>query len=117
MRVVSNLSLNFRRARAARAAGTLDEEAGAAGDRRRVARGLRVSGEGEGDRLPAEMHDAVSSALEQLPESQRLALILFSVEGMPQKEVAEVLDCSIELVKWNVFQARKKLKEMLAEYL
>ena len=117
MRVVSNLSLNFRRSRAARAAGPLDEDAVGTGDRRRVSRGLRISGEGEGDRLPAETHDAVSAALEQLPEGQRLALILFSVEGMPQKEVAEVLDCSVELVKWNVFQARKKLKELLAEHL
>jgi RNA polymerase sigma-70 factor (ECF subfamily) len=116
MRVVSNLSLNFRRSRAARAAGPLDEDAASSGDRRRISRGLRVSGEGEGDRLPAETHDAVSAALEQLPDSQRLALILFSVEGMPQKEVAEVLDCSVELVKWNVFQARKKLKEILADY-
>ena len=50
-------------------------------------------------------------------DKQRLALILFSVEGMPQREVAEVLECSVELVKWNVFQARQKLKEMLAVYL
>jgi len=46
-----------------------------------------------------------------------LALILFSVEGVPQKDVAEILECSVELVKWNVFQARKKLKELLADYL
>ena len=46
-----------------------------------------------------------------------MALILFSVEGVPQKEVAEILECSVELVKWNVFQARKKLKELLADVL
>jgi DNA-directed RNA polymerase specialized sigma24 family protein len=44
-------------------------------------------------------------------------LILFSVEGLPQKEVAEILECSVELVKWNVFQARQKLKDLLAEHL
>jgi RNA polymerase sigma-70 factor (ECF subfamily) len=60
---------------------------------------------------------AVSRAMETLPEKQRLSLILFSIEGMPQKDVAEILDCSLELVKWNVFQARKKLKELLEEYL
>ena len=36
--------------------------------------------------------------------------MLFSIEGMPQKEVARVLDCSVDLVKWNVFQARKQVK-------
>jgi len=52
-----------------------------------------------------------------LPDKQRLALVLFSIEGLPQKEVADLLECTVELVKWNVFQARKKLREMLAEYL
>ena len=32
-------------------------------------------------------------------------------------EVAEILECSVEMVKWNVFQARKKLKEELGRYL
>ena len=43
--------------------------------------------------------------------------MLFSIEGLPQKDVAQMLDCSVELVKWNVFQARKKLKALLADYL
>jgi len=42
---------------------------------------------------------------------------LFSIEKMPQKEVARILECSLELVKWNVFQARKKLKELLKEHM
>lgn len=120
MRVVSNLSLNYRRSRALRAAGPLDENAaGGTTDRRREARGLRVVAESpdEGDELNEELHDAVTAAMNALPEKQRLALILFSVEGVPQKEVAEILECSVELVKWNVFQARKKLKELLAGYL
>lgn len=116
MRTVSNLSLNFRRSRATRAAVSLEDEAGSAMDRRRAAQGLRLAAD-SGDALPAELHSAVSGAIEQLPDSQRLALILFSVEGVPQKEVAEILDCTVELVKWNVFQARKKLKELLAEHI
>jgi len=119
MRVVSNLALNFRRSRAIRAAASLDDAAAVGMDRRRQARGLRVAAASDSDSeaLPTELHNAVTAAMEQLPDSQRLALILFSVEGVPQKEVAEILDCSVELVKWNVFQARKKLKEMLAEHL
>lgn len=64
-----------------------------------------------------ETQDAITAAIEQLPEKQRMALILFAIEGIPQKEVAEILECSIEAVKWNVFQARKTLKESLSEFL
>ena len=48
---------------------------------------------------------------------QRQALLLFSVGQMPQKDVAELLGVSGEIVKWNVFTARKKLKEKLKDYL
>ena len=42
---------------------------------------------------------------------------MFTIEQMPQKQVAEALDCSVEAVKWHVFQGRKRLKEMLKEHL
>lgn len=119
LRIVGNLSLNFRRARAARPAGSLDDamEGGAEFRRTTTGQSLRiVRDEGDGP-LSEEMHGAVSRALETLPDKQRLALILFSVEGLPQKEVAEILECSVELVKWNVFQARQKLKDLLADHL
>lgn len=119
MRVVSNLSLNYRRSRAARPAASLDGAMETGAEFRRPTTGLRAAGahEGDGDAQTSELNDAVSRAMEQLPDKQRLALILFSVEGMPQKEVADILECSVELVKWNVFQARKKLKELLHEFL
>lgn len=118
MRVVSNLSLNFRRSRATRPASSLDDSLLDGVDFQKPGRGLRLAGSGaDEDSQAAELDDALSVALEQLPDQQRLALILFSVEGVPQKEVAEILECSVELVKWNVFQARKKLKELLANVL
>jgi DNA-directed RNA polymerase specialized sigma24 family protein len=36
---------------------------------------------------------------------------------MSQKQVAEALHCSVEAVKWHVFQGRKKLKEMLRDVM
>jgi RNA polymerase sigma-70 factor (ECF subfamily) len=64
-----------------------------------------------------EMGQRLQEALAQLPEKQRLALTMFTIEQMPQKEIADALECSIEAVKWHVFQARKKLKEILKEHL
>ena len=117
MRTVSNLALNFRRARAMRSAQPLDDSMVASPVLRNPGTGRPVVVDGGDGPLPEELRDAVTEAMGQLPDKQRLALVLFSVEGMPQKEVAEILDCSVELVKWNVFQARKKLKELLAEHL
>ncbi len=59
----------------------------------------------------------IAEALAELPEMQRQALVLFSIEKLPQKEVAEVLGCSVETVKWHVFTARRKLKDTLRDYL
>lgn len=117
MRTVCNCALNFRRSRKLRSVASLDNTPFAAEEVRDPSTGQRLICDAGETPLSAELHGAVGAAIERLPEKQRLALILFSVEGMPQKQVAEVLECSVELVKWNVFQARKKLKEMLAEYL
>ncbi|MBI1826755.1 MAG: sigma-70 family RNA polymerase sigma factor [Planctomycetes bacterium] len=118
MRIVSNLALNFRRGRATRATKSLDDEFASVESSRDVSTGLRLAGDqADGTDAARETHDAISGALEKLPDKQRLALILFSVEGLPQKEVADILECSVELVKWNVFQARQKLRELLSELL
>ncbi len=119
MRVVTNLSLNYRRARKARSTASLDDALSAAAVVRDPSTGSRLTGRSiaPGDALSGELHAAVTDAIGRLPDKQRLALILFSVEGLPQKEVADILECSVELVKWNVFQARKKLREMLEAFL
>ena len=64
-----------------------------------------------------ELGAKLQEALKQLPEKQRLAIVMFTIEQMPQKQVAETLNCSVEAVKWHVFQGRKRLKEMLKDYL
>jgi RNA polymerase sigma-70 factor (ECF subfamily) len=64
-----------------------------------------------------EMGARLQQALNELPEKQRLAIIMFTLQEMPQKQVAEALECSVEAVKWHVFQGRKKLKELLKEHL
>jgi RNA polymerase sigma-70 factor (ECF subfamily) len=64
-----------------------------------------------------EMGEKLQKAMNQLPEKQRLALVMFTIEEMPQKAVAEALECSVEAVKWHVFQGRKKLRELLGDYL
>lgn len=122
MRIVSNLSLNYRRSRKTRSQLPLDDLLGPTDPRQTAASG------GASDWMAAgsdpvrtlesrEMGGKLQEALQQLPEKQRLALVMFTIEQMPQKQVAETLQCSVEAVKWHVFQGRKKLKELLKEHL
>ena len=121
LRIVSNLALNFRRSRhtgTARSAVPLDGLVEGPGEFRSPSGELPASGAAAGSRpLSDELKGAIADAIARLPDKQRLALILYSVEGLPQKEVAQILECSVELVKWNVFQARKMLRKNLAAYL
>jgi RNA polymerase sigma-70 factor (ECF subfamily) len=112
MRIVSNLSLNLRRGRKTRRQLSLDDGLGSdqPSDASGGADPLRLT-------QSAEMGRRLAQALEQLPDKQRLAIAMFTLEGLPQKQVAQSLGCSVEAVKWHVFQGRKKLKELLKEYL
>ena len=122
MRIVSNLSLNYRRSRKVRSQLPLDDllgegqqtaEAGASGTSEWTAR----SDDPLHTLESREMGKRLQEALAQLPEKQRLAIVMFTIEEMPQKQVAEALECSVEAVKWHVFQGRKKLKELLKDHL
>lgn len=116
MRIVCNLSLNFRRGRKIRSQLPLDDLLG--GDSQR-ADGVEAASQVDPAHALAsrELGSRIQQALAELPEKQRLAIVLFAIEQMPQKDVAEVLECSVEAVKWHVFQGRRKLKELLREYL
>lgn len=115
MRIVSNLSLNYRRGRRPMLSLATDES-GSGPHESQIA--AKNDYEGGAERIVGqETSAAVTAAVESLPPQQRLALVLFAIEGLPQKEVAEIMECSVEMVKWNVFQARKTLKDKLAEYL
>lgn len=117
MRIVSNLSLNYRRSRKIRQQLSLDEGLGPTEKRQLDAAGSSQWAAQSGDpaeRLQSlELGEKLREALAQLPEKQRLAITMFTLDEMPQKDIAKVLDCSVEAVKWHVFQGRKKLKEML----
>jgi RNA polymerase sigma factor (sigma-70 family) len=60
--------------------------------------------------MAKELDQRIREHMGKLSQRQRLALQLFSIEGRPQREVADLLDCSIEAVKWHVFEARRRLR-------
>jgi len=115
MRIVTNLSLNLRRARRRATPVSIDvldtQDAETTGPSR-----ARSGSAAEGAET-TELAAAIRAAIDALPEAQRVCLVLFSIEGLPQKDVAEIMNCSLEMVKWNVFQARKALRSALTDYL
>ena len=124
MRIVSNLSLNYRRGRKSRSQLPLDDllghseqGGGEPGQNPVGSEWMARSGDPLHGLESRELGVKLQEALNQLPEKQRQAIVLFTIEQMPQKEVAEALNCSVEAVKWHVFQGRKKLREMLKEVL
>src|SRR3954454_21123130 len=120
MRIVSNLSLNYRRSRKIRSQLPLDDLLGKQQTDAPQSGGsewMSRSGDPVHNLESREMGDRLTQAMNQLPEKQRLALVMFTIDEMPQKQIAEVLNCSVEAVKWHVFQGRKRLKEMMKEHL
>jgi RNA polymerase sigma-70 factor (ECF subfamily) len=119
MRIVSNLSLNFRRGRKLRTQLPLDDCLGPTDSQATTSGSEWMSRDGDPvhSMESAELGVKLKEALAQLPEKQRLAIIMFTIEELPQKQVAEALGCSVEAIKWHVFQGRKRLREILKDHL
>jgi RNA polymerase sigma-70 factor (ECF subfamily) len=121
MRIVSNLSLNYRRSRKTRSQLPLDDLLGpnepSSADVGGGSDWMTQDADPVHTLSSGEMGKRLQEALNELPEKQRLAIVMFTIEQMPQKQVAETLGCSVEAVKWHVFQGRKKLRELLKDHL
>ena len=67
--------------------------------------------------LDTELRAAIDTAIELLPENQRLAVVLRRYENLPYEEIAEVLATSVPSVKSLLFRARTTLRESLSKYM
>jgi RNA polymerase sigma-70 factor (ECF subfamily) len=64
-----------------------------------------------------ELAEAIQKAIDELPEEQRVALVLCDLEGLSYKEIAQILGCSVEAVKSRLFRARSALRKKLRPFL
>ncbi|MDA8292073.1 MAG: sigma-70 family RNA polymerase sigma factor [Actinomycetota bacterium] len=60
--------------------------------------------------------DEVKAAVESLPESFRLAVLLADVEGFSYKEIAEIMEVPIGTVMSRLHRGRRSLQKALAQY-
>lgn len=62
-----------------------------------------------------EMSDCVKSFIARLQPGYRIVLVLHDLQGLKNRQIAEVLDCSLDSVKIRLHRARKKLQEALVK--
>jgi RNA polymerase sigma-70 factor (ECF subfamily) len=67
--------------------------------------------------LEHELQEAIEDAITQLPDTQRMALVLRRYEQLSYEQIAEILDLSVPAVKSLLFRARSELRERLSKYL
>jgi RNA polymerase sigma-70 factor, ECF subfamily len=76
----------------------------------------RISKSAEDVLLEMFTDDEVKEALESLPESFRMAVLLADVEGFAYKEIAEILDIPIGTVMSRLHRGRKALQKRLYDF-
>ncbi len=67
--------------------------------------------------LDEEMQTAIQAAIDELPEVQRMAIILRRYDDISYEEIGEILDLSVPAVKSVIFRARTELRQKLRRYL
>ena len=67
--------------------------------------------------LQEELQRKIDDAIAQLPDTQRMALVLRRYQELSYEEIAEVLELSVPAIKSLLFRARTELRERLQDYL
>jgi len=107
-RVVTHAALDYRRYRAVRKTASLDTE-----EAREPAAAPARQPTPDQEVAARDLGAAIDKALENVSEKNRAALILYT-EGLSYKEVAEALGISVGTVMSRIYNARARLRELLA---
>jgi RNA polymerase sigma-70 factor, ECF subfamily len=67
--------------------------------------------------LRQELENNVRQALAELPENQRMAILLFQEEELAYEDIAKILGCSLSATKSMIHRGRETLKQKLKPYL
>lgn len=102
-RVVTNLCLDHKRRRRGRD-GNLDDAPEPADGAQSVAEQMQDAARGA----------ALQWALDQLPDRQRLAVVLRHLQDLPNPRIAEVMEISVEAVESLTARGKRTLTQLLA---
>jgi RNA polymerase sigma-70 factor (ECF subfamily) len=104
MRIIANAATDRRRRRNVRRVEPLEPSLVGGGPRPDAAA------------IRSELGDRLRSALAELPERRRKAVVLFDVEGYSHAEIAGILGIPEGTVRSEVFHARRRLRVLLADW-
>ncbi len=104
LRIVANAAIDRRRRRRVRQAVALDDNLAAGSPLPDAEAERRALGE------------RLRTALSELPERYRTALVLFDVEGYSHAEIAEILGVAPGTVRSAVFHARRRRRQRLGDW-
>ena len=62
-----------------------------------------------------EVDDQLKHAIEELPEHYRHVLLLWAVEGLKYREIAEIMDVVLGTVMSRLYRARAQLSQKLSD--
>ena len=65
--------------------------------------------------IKSEMNTCIQRFLDDLPEDYRSVIVLHDLQDLKNREVADILNCSLETVKIRLHRARKKFRSVLAD--
>ena len=116
-KIARNLVFNEIRRRSRHHTQSLDHIPGASGDDRPMQLADDSVKAPDTSLLDAEMQAAIQAAIDTLPETQRMAVILRRYDDVPYEDIAEILGLSVPAVKSVLFRARTDLREKLRLYL
>src|SRR5216117_1224428 len=104
MRIVANAATDRRRRRNVRRSEPLDPSLVGGGPRP------------DAVAVQSELGERLRSALQELPERRRTAVVLFDVEGYSHAEIARILGIPEGTVRSEVFHGRRRLRTLLADW-
>lgn len=63
----------------------------------------------------AELNETIQEAINQLPEQNRIAIILRDIQGFSYEDISSTLECPVGTVKSRINRGRKLLKDCLKQ--
>jgi RNA polymerase sigma-70 factor, ECF subfamily len=93
------------------------------GERRRARDGEEVLTHLAGDADPSasvergELESALRGAIAELPDEQRIVVVLRDLDGLAYEEIAQTLDLPVNTVRSRLHRARMQVKQKLERFL
>jgi len=112
-RVVANHCFNYRRSQKRDAIVTSLDHSFSGEDKPSLQIAETEEKQPENKVLQKEIKETLKKAINELPDRQRMAIVLYRFEGLSYKEITKVLGCSLSSVESLLFRAMTNLKEKL----